>query len=632
VNGKDILIVEDETIVALDMKMRLQSLGYGVLGVVDTGDAAIKFVEGVTPDLILMDIRIKGSTDGIETAQKIREKVEVPVIFVTAYTDEATLGRAKLVSPYGYIVKPFHERELRIGIELALYKFQYELSMRRSKELAEEANIMKSQFLANVSHELKTPLNSVIGFTELSLDCAVSEDQREFLATVLRSAQSLVTLIDSILDFARLESDRLVPVFSPFPLDELLDQCVEFLAVGAKSKELGVSFRRDRKLPAIVVGDRGRMMQILMNLIDNALKFTEKGSIRLRAEVAESDALGPSSTSGQPPAGSPGNPEAGRIVLRFVVEDTGIGIAEDKIPRIFERFTQLDGSSTRMAGGTGLGLAIVAKSLEVLGGKISVASQEESGSSFEVLVPFGLAASPSPSMAAKAAKLPLAGHEVGIVGFSEESTADLEELLLGMGASSLRGRNLVDPCLASCRYVIVGEGEALASYAAAQDLRGRLIVAAGPGFSARTELSNGCIISSHPMRAKPLLAAIAALDKQGWPQKYQGLGGRRAVSCENPVPAEGIQFDSASLSEAGKREFVSLVDALEAATRMEDFVAAERKAKESREFFLGIEADVLERLAFSALLLARKSDGKGLEEILRRARLIEEQGAMLDQN
>src|SRR5512136_1674738 len=137
--GKDILIVEDENIVALDMRMRLEAMGYRVLDVVDTGGLALERALALSPDLVLMDIKLKGGQDGIDAARALRERAEVPVIFVTAFTDEKTLERAKRTSPYGYIVKPFHERELRIAIELAIYKHEYERSIRSAKELAEAA-------------------------------------------------------------------------------------------------------------------------------------------------------------------------------------------------------------------------------------------------------------------------------------------------------------------------------------------------------------------------------------------------------------------------------------------------------------------------------------------------------------
>ena len=144
--ARNILIVEDEEVIALDMRMSLESIGYRVVDIVDTGKAAVERSAALKPDLVLMDIRIRGEQDGIDVAARLREHMDVPVIFVTAFSDEATLERAKRVSPYGYIVKPFHERELRIAIELALYKHEYELSILRARDLAEESNRIKGDF------------------------------------------------------------------------------------------------------------------------------------------------------------------------------------------------------------------------------------------------------------------------------------------------------------------------------------------------------------------------------------------------------------------------------------------------------------------------------------------------------
>ena len=616
-NGKGILIVEDENIVALDMKMRLESLGYTVLGVVDNGISALNFLFSQCPDLVLMDIKLKGGTDGIETAKAARERVEVPIIFVTAFTDEATLERAKLASPYGYIVKPFHERELRIAIELALYKFQYELTMRRSKELAEEANRAKGEFLANVSHELKTPLNSVIGFTELSLDHAADEEQREYLQAVLRSARSLVQLIDSVLDFAKLENGQMAPNAVTFSLEDFLDECVDFLVVRAKSKGLEVSFREDADVPDAIIGDKSRFSQILTNLLDNAVKFTERGRVRLHVEVAKGPAI--SSPAPSPPRNRGiATSEYESIDLRFVIEDTGIGISEDQIPKAFERFTQLDGSTTRAAGGTGLGLAIVSKSVELLGGSISVKSASGEGSNFAVSLPVQIDKS-SPDHRSQI----LAGRTFSIVGFSKESRQDIGYLLSRLGAKEVLFFDAIEACEGHCDFLLADEAAAkglLDSTKRPCSGVGRFLVAVSPGFSGRSSLAAiGASLIAHPVRAKSLLKAIAETKKAAISPASAPLSPlKRSEKRDSSLDLR--ELDPGSASEKGHESFSHFVSAFASALGNRDFAAIEREAKEFRELFLDIGADTYERLAFSILLLARKADEKGLEEVLDRVR------------
>ena len=615
-----ILIVEDENIVALDMKMRLESLGYRVMGVVDSGAAALEFLSTSTPDLVLMDIKLKGNVDGIETARLARERLDVPIIFVTAFTDEQTLDRAKLASPYGYIVKPFHERELRIAIELALYKFQYELSMRRSKELAEEANRVKGEFLANVSHELKTPLNSVIGFTELSLDKSVDDEQRDYLTTVLRSARSLVTLIDSILDFSRLENGKLSPVFAPFPLDSLLGECVDLLAVGACSKGLEVSYRRDPVLPDTIVSDRGRLRQVLMNLVDNAVKFTDKGRIRVRAEMAEE----------LPPARLPrGLLEASNLDerrlkpfgLRLVVEDSGIGMPPDKIKFAFERFTQLDGSRTRQAGGTGIGLAIVAKSVESLGGTVEVVSSPGQGSSFEIVIPV------IPVEARKEdAALPLRGRHFVYLGFDPEASADIEEMVQAMGGAAMGAAGLRSVDGKGHAFVLAHEKAALAERDELARLRGRVVAACRPGFAGRSGLAEfGCAIVPLPLRKGALLDALEDLQKSTY-REAEAPSGEPAPRGAPPegkrdamaAPAKGR---TARPSEA-KAELGKYIDAIAAGIDARNLEAIEQDSKAYNERFRAMGAGVEDKLSFSALLFSRKGDWTGLEELLQKLRLL----------
>ena len=624
-NEKGILIVEDENIVALDMRMRLDSLGYRVVGVVDNGQAALDFILKTPPDLVLMDIKLKGGADGIETARAAREKVEVPIIFVTAFTDEGTLERAKLASPYGYIVKPFHERELRIAIELALYKFQYELSMRRSKEIAEEANRVKGEFLANVSHELKTPLNSVIGFTELALDRSRDDEQRDYLSTVLRSAHSLVGLIDSILVFARLENGSILPVYGPFSLDDFLGECMEFVAVGAASKGLNLSLRRDRNLPARLVCDRARVSQILMNLLDNAVKFTAHGHIRLGVEFAEATEERrnsfPSMLIDEASASATLKP----AFIKFFVEDTGIGIPRDKIPKAFESFTQLDGSSTRSAGGTGLGLAIVAKSLNLLSGTISVESKPGEGSRFEVVLPLLV-----DSLAPKAPPI-LASLTFFLVGFDVQTCSDIEETLEYLGATGSRAGGIDEVPVGESSFALVEEAVATGAEKALGALRGHCIVAKWPGMGSSASFAAlGCAVIPLPVKTASLVDAVSYLRQAA---KAAARGGRKAEVHE-ASPASGARQASsarrkkevdqplASLVEKGALELGRLLDALEEARIAGDLARAEREAKEYHEVFVALKADDCERLAFSTLLLARKGDWDGIDEIVRRARLM----------
>jgi signal transduction histidine kinase len=581
VKKQGILIVEDENIVALDMRMRLETMGYCVVDVVDSGALACERARSLKPDLVLMDIKLKGDQDGIDVASQLRETSEVPVIFVTAFTDEKTLDRAKHASPYGYIVKPFHERELRIAIELAIYKHQYELSIRRARDIAEESNRVKSEFLANMSHELKTPLNSVIGFTELALAQATEDEQRDELAIALSSARSLLTLIDSILDFARMEAGKLTAVSAPFCLDELLDGCVDALAVACRPKGIEVAFRRASAVPNCLVGDRDLLKHILLNLLDNAAKFTDEGTIRLSVGLCD----------------QPNGPRFGPT-FQFEVSDTGIGMAKDKIGAAFARFTQLDPSKTRRAGGTGLGLAIVSKSVELMGGCISVESEEGRGTTFLLRIPFEL--SPEESSSRHATER---SGVAALIGFGDEAFEDASFELERMGLEARQATSLADA--AQAKLIIVDErafpsleGE-LASSDAAHIVASALVVGTRLGGNLRARLaSQGIACASLPLRLSGLRAAIMSL----------GTGKARprvpAVDASNRKFAPSPQ------------QMEALAQTLERAFAAKAFGEAEREAQKARDTFAELGDHKASRLAFAALLAARKSDEKALADIL----------------
>ena len=607
--GKGILIVEDENIVALDMRMRLESMGYRVLDVADSGDKAIECAIGLAPDLVLMDIKLKGGVDGIEAARQLRDRTGVPIIFVTAFTDEKTLERAKLASPYGYIVKPFHERELRIAIELALYKYQYELSMLRAKELAEEANRLKGEFMSNMSHELKTPLNSIIGFTELAMDKAVDAEQRELLGMALGSSKSLLTLIDSILDYTRMEAGHFSSTLAPFSLDSLLGDCLDTLGVEAYTKGLEVSFRRDPSLPDALIGDASLLRNSIRNLIDNAVKFTDRGYIELSALASQGRA-------------GDGSAEPGReLEILFVVSDTGIGMERDKIASAFERFTQLDPSKTRKAGGTGLGLAVVRRSVELLGGTISLESEPGKGTRVELRAPFGRATealrAPGGSAAGEASH-PLQGRSVLVAGFDERLSPEVGQVVSSLGGMP-RFASGVETVAAG--EIVLADERAFASALAPEDLSGlsgRLVIATRFGGGLRSRFSGcpGLSFMPMPVRSSRLERALAELERPSADPARPRQPGSVAQTARRTAVAVSLE---------GAKLLVGLAERLERGYAEDDPEGihdggAEREIKELRDGLAAAGEEEGARLAFSALLLSRKGDHVGMRGLALRAR------------
>jgi signal transduction histidine kinase/DNA-binding response OmpR family regulator/HAMP domain-containing protein len=309
-----------------------------------------------------------------EELQKHRTRLEDLV-------EERTLELRKAISR---LLEEIHQRELAeekvkkaketaesVNRELMDVNKQLETAIARANEMtakAENASVAKSQFLANMSHEIRTPLNGIIGLSELSMDVAENERQKEAFQTVITEADSLLSLLNDILDFSQIEAGMLELEHISFSLREMLENVTANIAFGAKQKGLEFISFLSPDIPDQVVGDPGRVRQVLRNLAGNAVKFTKKGEVYVGAETVKDF--------------------GDRVKIRFSVKDTGIGIPRDKQSAIFDSFTQADGSVTRKFGGAGLGTTISKQLAELMGGEVGMESEEGKGSLFWFTVVF----------------------------------------------------------------------------------------------------------------------------------------------------------------------------------------------------------------------------------------------------
>ncbi|HAW28926.1 MAG TPA: hypothetical protein DCY03_12530 [Planctomycetaceae bacterium] len=369
-----ILIVDDSDVVRSILSQALQQDGYELHTAAD-GEEGRQKVHTLKPDLVLLDVEMP-KLDGFAVLREVRANFkvdEVAVIMVTSQSDGKGITRAFEEGAFDYIPKPATDSEIKARVRNAIRALQLLREQKTLRIQAEAANQSKSAFLANMSHEIRTPMTAILGYTDIleleAKSLQLPELISDSLDTIKRNGGHLMELINDILDLSKIESGKLDVESIRCSPQTIVEEVLELVQVRAEAKGLKLEASYQFPLPAEIHSDPTRIRQILINLIGNAIKFTEVGIIRLNTSFLENP--------GEEPQ------------VQFTVIDQGIGMTEAQMSNLFRPFSQADSSTTRKYGGTGLGLTICKRLTDVLGGDISVTSKLNQGSQFSATVKTG---------------------------------------------------------------------------------------------------------------------------------------------------------------------------------------------------------------------------------------------------